>query len=301
MEPGPRSAKPDDPAKPAGLAWPPPWLDSQLVPDSRFARAYDALGDSRRALLKRAIAAQFALNPPRRSQRSALTEELPCGLVRCCVSKPRPFVLLLLDTGLDAPALFLAALLPALAARPTDVLVARLGARADVPDSLLAACELAGQERVAALGPRQMERLLLAAAASGLPGLVLHQDSPAFRRILSSKALRAELDASTLALRGLTPPLRPGLWRDASSRPLPEDVALLYGALDFESPAPGADYASFAAGRGLVLAPDALAGQAGQGGAACCVVAASQLGLYAWPELSPDLFAHCRTTYSSAP
>lgn len=299
MEPGPR---PDDPAKPTPEAcpadWPPRRLDPLLIPDARFARAYRALGDRRRALIKRAIAAQYALNPPRSNLRSVLTEHLPSGLVRTRVSQPRPLVLILLDTGLDAPALLLAALLPTLAARPDDVLVACLGDRAEAPDCLLAACELAGQERVAALGPRQMERLLLDAAASGLPGLVLHADTPALRRILASRPLRAALDASCLTLCALPLPQRPGLWRDAPGRLEPDDVALLYGALPFTIAGPdAADFESFAAGRDLLLLPDERAGQ----GRATCSVTESQLGLFNWPQLSPDLFALCRTTYSSAP
>ncbi len=301
MEPGPRPAQHDDPAKPAARSWPPQRLDSLLIPDARFARAYNALGDRRRALLKRAIAAQYVLNPPRPSLYSVLTEQLASGLVRTSVSRPRPFVLLLLDAGLDAPALLLAALLPALAARPEDVLVARLGGRAETPDSLLAGCELAGQERVAALGPRQLEGLLLDAAASGQSGLVLHADSPALRRILAAKQLRTALDVSSLTLCALPQPQRPGLWRDAPGQFDPADVALLYGALDFEANSPGgADFAAFACGRDLLLLPDARSRQAGQGGAACAV-SESQLGLFAWPQLSPDLFTLRRTTYSSAP
>lgn len=300
MEPGPRPATQDDPAKPVH-SWPPQRLASLLIPDARFARAYDTLGDRRRALLKRTIAAHYALNPPRADRYSVLTEQLASGLVRTRVTQPRPFVLLLLDAGLDAPALLLAALMPALAARPDDVLVARLGGRAETPDSLLAACELAGQEHVAALGPRQLEGLLLDAAVSGQPGLVLHADSPALRRILAAKTLRAALDASCLTLCALPLPQQPGLWRDAPGQFDPADVALLYGALDFEANSPGgAEFAAFASGRGLLLLPDARSRQAGQGGADCAV-SESQLGLFAWPRLSPDLFTICRTTYSSAP
>jgi hypothetical protein len=295
MEPGPR---PEEPAEPTPAAWPPQRLDSLLLPDARFARAYNALGDRRRALLKRAIAAQFALNPPRRTLRAESREVLPSGLARTSIDTPRPFVLLLCDAGLDAPALLLAALLPAFSGRPDHVLVARLGNRADVPDSLLAACELAGQESVAALGPRQMERLLIAAAQTGLPGLVLHQDSAALRRMLAATSVRAALDASPLTLVPLALPQRPGLWRDAPGQLPPADVALLYGALPFEAgSAADADFSAFAAGRDLLLLPD---GRAGQGDAAC-VVCASQLGLFRWPRLSPDLFSLRRCTYSSAP
>jgi len=297
MESAPRSA---DPAK-TPAEWPPQWLEPLLLTDARFARAYEALGDQRRARLKRVIAAQYALHPPRPALHAQNRELLTCGLAHEHARAARPFVLLLCEAGLDAPALFLAALLPVLTARPEEVLVARLGSRAEVPDSLLAACELAGQERLAALGPRQMERLLREAAASGLPGLVVHQDSPAFRRIFAASAVRAALDVSPLALCPLRPPLRPGVWRDAPGQLLPECVEPFYGALPFETgDSLGVDLEAFAAGRGLLLLPDSQAGRAGSCGAACAVCE-SQLGLYRWPELSADLLSLTSGAFSAAP
>jgi hypothetical protein len=295
MEPGPR---PDEPACSA-TPWPPRWLEPLLIPDARFARAYNALGDRRRALIKRAIAAQFALHPPSTAARSEFRQVLPSGLEVTLRVSPRPFTLVLCDSGLDAPAMLLAALMPTFAGRPDQVLVVRLGARSDVPQAMLAACELAGQERVAALGPRQMERLLLAAAQSGLPGLVLHQHSPALRRILDSKALRAALDASPLSIEPLALPLAPGIWRDAPGQINPEDVDLLYGALEFEAGDAARDSLdAFAAGRGLLILPDS---RAGQRTFADCAVCESRLGLFTWPQLVPDLFTVRRCTYSSAP
>ncbi len=128
----------------------PEWLQAHMVPDGCFARAYNRLGDARRALIKSLIARHFVLNPPKGTLHTGRTDRF--GLLeRSSVCGPAPFALLLTDAGIDAPALFLASLLPALCARVPEVLAVRLGKRRDVPDSLLVACELSGQERLATL------------------------------------------------------------------------------------------------------------------------------------------------------
>ena len=299
--------------RPAPVRWTPPaWLEQSLLPDRLFARAYEALGDARRARLKTVIAAQFALNPPRQTLARETIDQLPSGLTRRTTCIPRPFALLFTDESLDAPALFLAALLPALSSRIAEVLVLRLGGKASVPDALLTACELAGQERVAALGPVQAERLLLQCASSGQPGLVLCPDTENLRRLFSRPRLREALDASPLCVSPLALPRRLGLWRDAPGQFDPEALALLYGPLVFDcggvkpgsrgrAPADSA-FASFAAApRDLLLIPEARcgAGQGGQVGAAR-LVSEPHLGLWTWPELTPGVFALTQVALRSA-
>lgn len=295
-----------------GAAWAmPAWLLPRLIPDVRFALAYDRLGDQRRALLKGLIADHYALSPPRAVLRRETSEVLASGLVRAVRSLPRPFALLLTDASLDAPALFLAALMPLLCSGAAEVLVARLGARSALPDALLTACELAGQERVAALSPSQAGRLLSECAQSGLPGLVLHPDAPAFRRMLERPPLRSSLAAGSLRLVALAQPRGLGLWRDAPDQFDQERLEFLFGALPFETagaqpgsstrktPEEGA-YAAFAAARrDLLLAPDARAGTART--AARLLVGESRAGLWTWPELSPDVFAETAQAFTSAP
>lgn len=293
-------------SEPSGWS-PPDWFETHLIPDVRFAKAYNALADDRRALLKGLIARHFALNPPSPAASTSVTERFDL-FSRRSIRGPAPFVLLLTDRELDAPALFLAALLPALCARVPQVLVCRVGKKSDVPDSLLVSCELSGQERVAAVGPVLLQRLLTDCAASGDAGVVLYPDTSAFRHIISQSALRAALDASALRLTALRPPRACGLWRDECHQFPPLDVALLYGLLNFDigGVAPGARKAGpdekgwkafRAVPRDLDLLPQARAGQ----GRGLVTVTESCLGQWAWPELVPDFFVQQRQTFLPVP
>lgn len=284
----------------------PAWLEEHQLSDARFAKAYNALGDQRRALIKGLIARHYALTPPCGPASSSATRRFDL-LEHTSLQEPAPFVLLLLDGLLDAPALFLSALMPALCARVPQVLVARLGQRSAVPDALLASCELCGQERFAALGPMLLQRLLLECAASGEPGLVLYPDTPEFRRLLGQKELRQVLDAAPLRLVPLRAPRVCAIWRDSSIDFPPEDVALLYGALPFEAAgavpgmrsrtAPDEDaWTAFCeVRRDLLLAARACAGQH----RAAVTVSGECLGLWRWPELHPGLFVQERQIFLS--
>lgn len=294
-----------------GLAFP-GWLDSRLVTDARFARAYNACGDSGRAQLKRIIAAHYALNPPRESLAATRLDLLRSGLSVATDTAPATFAVILCDGGMDAPAFLLSALVPALCSGIPEVLVVRLGGAVGLSNSTLAACELAGQERVAALGPAQVERLLAHCAASGLPGVLLHADTAPVRAILARPGLRS-LPASTQVRRvALAPPAQVALWRDSKDDFSPDCVALAYGDLPFEEgglapgekgrkPAASAFEAFALAPRDLLLAPDgrmALSYQAaGQG--ARVTVSRSQLGMWAWDCLCQDVFLRRATVFSS--
>ncbi|MBA4358009.1 MAG: hypothetical protein C0405_09835 [Desulfovibrio sp.] len=289
----------------------PSWLHPRLIADARFARAYETLGDQRRALLKGLMADHYSLAPPLASLASECSRQLASGLTLRTLARPRPFVLLLIDPSLDAPALFLAALMPALCSGAAHVLVVRLGPRSQLPDVLLTACELAGQERVAALGPTLAVSLLSECALSGLPGLVLYPETLGLRRVLQRPALRAQLEASRLRLVPLRPPRALGLWRDAPDQFAPERVDFLYAGLSFEAggagpgrqarKAKGPDpFAAFAATpRDLLLAPDARLGPGRT--AARLLVGESRTGLWAWPGLTPEVFAETSQAFSSAP
>ena len=303
-------------ARSSSPAWTcPTWLAPRFIADACFARAYDALGDQRRALLKGLIADHFALTPPVQSLAAQCSQQFVSGLARHTSSAPRPFVLLLTDASLDAPALFLAALMPALCSGVAEVLVLRLGARpgqpGGPPDALLTACELAGQERVAALSPTLALRLLSECAQSGLPGLVIYPDTPVLRRLFARPDLRGQLDASALRLAPLRLPQSLGLWRDAPAQFDPAVLEFLFGARTFEAGGamPGrrtgkhltdAAFSAFAATRrDLLLVPDDRLAT-GQGGARL-VAGASRTGLWTWPELSPELFWSVTQALGTAP
>ena len=279
----------------------PTWLDQRLVSDFRFARAYNALGDERRALIKGLVARHYSLQHC--GPHNVGLSEAHGIFDRRLVRQPLPFVLLLVDALYDAPALLLAALLPALCGRVPQVLVARLGKGA--PDALLVACELSGQERLATLGPVQLQRLLLELAAGGAPGAVIHPDTEDFRRVLAKPALRQALDASPLRLLPLRAPRLPGLWRDAATDFPPADVALLYGALAFDEQGAAPDQAGqtqpddaawqqfSAVPRDLLLAPAARAGQS----RAVVTSSGECLGMWRWPQLQHTAFAQERQTF----
>lgn len=291
----------------SGWSWP-EWLEPHLVSDSRFARAYGALADDRRALLKGVIARHFVQNPPAHALRQDVEERF--GLFSRHVRKtPAPFVIILVDRDIEAPALFLAALMPALCARVPEILVCRLGKKSDASDAFLTSCELAGQEKVAALGPMLLQRLLAECAATGEPGVVLYPDTASFRHILAQPALCESVDASALRLVGLRPPRACGLWRDEASQFPPLDVALLYGLLNFDIAgiAPGgggkrdeAAWSAFCAtARDLDLVPQSRLGQGFQGRASVCV-SESCLGEWHWPEIGQDLFVRARLIFRQA-
>lgn len=310
----------------------PTWLAPRFIADALFSRAYDALGDQRRALLKGLIADHFALTPPVQSLGAQCSQQLASGLARHTRSVPRPFVLLLTDASLDAPALFLAALMPALCSGAAEVLVLRLGAGSGqpkglpdaLPDAVLTGCELAGQERVAALSPALCQRLLSECAQSAQPGLVLYPDTPVLRRLLARPQLRAQLDASALRLAPLRLPQSLGLWRDAPDQFDPAHLAFLFGALEFEAggaqvfeaggaspgrrsakePTETAFRAFAATRRDLLLVPEERVPEArlaaGQG-TARLVVGQSRTGLWTWDELCPELFLAVVQAFGSAP
>lgn len=276
--------------------WPfPAWLDQRQVSDFRFARAYNALGDERRALIKGLVARHYDLQ---RCEPVRVELGEAFGIFDRKLSRhPLPFVLLLVDALFDAPALMLAALLPALCARVPQVLVARLGKTA--PDSLLVACELSGQERLATLGPVQLQRLLSDLASGDAPGAVIYPDTDAFRRVLGKPVLRQALERSPLRLLPLCAPRLPGIWRDAASDFPPGDVELLYGSLPFDEQGatPGlngqcqpddASWRNFAAvPRDLLLAPASRARES----RAAVTSSGDCLGMWRWPQLQPPVFA----------
>lgn len=297
MEPG-MSAKHD-------ASWASPaWLESHQLSDSRFGRAYNALGDERRALLKGVIARHFALHRPLGALETGIESRHDLLSLRRHTA-PVPFALLLTESQFDAPAFFLSALMPALCARVPQVLCCRLGSRAAAPDSLLTSCELSGQEQLAALGPVLVQRLLLECAASGEPGIVLYPDTFSFRRLLCRKPLAEMLAASSLRLFPLRLPRRAGLWRDAWHQFRSESLELLYGGLRFTpggvAPEAGGSvetdpsaWKRFSASSfDLLLTPDARAGQ----GRAEVAVSEACLGMWRWHGLSPDVFLRQRTAF----
>ncbi|WP_143337278.1 hypothetical protein [Humidesulfovibrio mexicanus] len=272
-----------------------------MVPEACFSRAYASLGDRSRSLIKGLIARHYQLDQPMGPLSWTLDEHYPT-MRRESRMAPVSFALLLVDDSMSAPAFLLAALIPALCARVPHVLVAWMGSRSAAPDTLLTACELAGQERVAAFGPIQVQRLLDACMADGRPGVVLYPGTAALARLLQRPTLAERLAASTVRLLALRRPWRVALWRDTADIPPADDVSLLYGVLQWETNRPGqdtheSDWLAFCnAERDLLVCPDE---RARQGGAAV-TVATGSLGMWRWPGLGPQAFLVCNEVFSPA-
>lgn len=285
----------------------PGWLEARLISDARFARAYHSQGDAGRGLLKRLIAAHYSLNPPSAALVSTRLDVLRSGLTVASDATARAFAVILCDGGLDAPAFLLSALVPALCSGVPEVLVLRLGAAGGLNPATLAACELAGQERVAALGAAQTEKLLVHLAGCGQPGVLIHADTPAVRKLLSRPGLAPLLHCPNVRRVALPLPARVGLWRDGQEDFSPESVAQLYGPLPFEEGGPEdaesvPGFEAFAAiARDLLLIPDGrmnLLHQLPEQGARVTVTR-SQLGLWVWNRLPADAFLLRSTIFSS--
>lgn len=279
----------------------PAWTEGRMVPEARFSRAYSTLGDRSRSLIKGLIARHYQLDHPTGPFSWAVEERYP-AMVRNSRMASVSFALLLVDASMSVPAFLLAALVPALCARIPHVLVAWMGARSAAPDTLLTSCELAGQERVVALGPVQAQRLLDACIADGRSGVVLYPETVAMSRLVQRAPLAERLSGSAVRLLALRFPRHVGLWRDTGDVPTAADVSLLYGALPFETNRPGpdakeTDWRAFCATkRDLLLCPDKCVRQSG----AAVTVTLGCLGMWRWPGLGQETFRVRNEVFSPA-
>ncbi|WP_022662681.1 hypothetical protein [Paucidesulfovibrio longus] len=153
----------------------PTWALDACLDDETFAAAYEAVSAERRALLKTAIARQYAWRAP-----------APCSETRCArvwtqgfesleLAAPADVCLLLFDASCASPARILAALLPALNAGIGTVLAVHARGPQDAPSSeaVLAAFELAGQEAVLELPRGKVRELIEASTENGESCIVL--------------------------------------------------------------------------------------------------------------------------------
>ncbi|MCM0755817.1 hypothetical protein M7784_11245 [Desulfovibrio aminophilus] len=151
----------------------PSWLDGSLARDASFGRAYAAVPDARRALLKTAIARLWDWCAPAEALHRRAETLWRSGLRSVSLAEPRRFAMMLFDAGETSPSRLLAALVPALAAGVPDVLAVRLGGRALPPAPQLLALELAGVERLALLSRARCAELLAHLGQGGESGAVL--------------------------------------------------------------------------------------------------------------------------------
>ena len=131
----------------------PDWTEDFLVADAAFAAAYDACASEERAALKTAIA-RTATVCGVAGDVSHRVRVMRQGFSLREISCPASWTILVLDGVQTGPARMLAALMPAILAGVPDILVCRVVRDSTpFPQGLLAALELAGQERVMECGP----------------------------------------------------------------------------------------------------------------------------------------------------
>lgn len=189
----------------------PSWIEERLVGDAAFARAYAAVSDRHRALLKTALARAWEWAGPAAAESSRYETLGRSGLASVRLIRPRRFAVLLFDETENSPARLLAALTPVLAAGVPDVLALRVGGRSLPPAPVLTALELAGVERLARLS-RERALKLLRELDPRSPGLILGLGAGAVAEILAAcppSPWRAVWRG------GLGGPL--GVWRDKAA------------------------------------------------------------------------------------
>lgn len=126
------------------------WLSAHVLDDSLSASAYESLGDSGRAVLKKCLARQYAVwgEPSRRECRERAYRH---GFSLVETEAPVPYAVVLCDAQYAWPAAFAAAIMPALLAgveHVFPVFIPASGAESAPPLSpLLAVLELAGVEQ----------------------------------------------------------------------------------------------------------------------------------------------------------
>lgn len=201
----------------------PRWIEDRLVGDAAFARAYAAVPDTRRALLKTALARAWEWAGPAVLETSRCAALGRSGLSSLRLTRPRRFAVLLFDATENSPARILAALAPALAAGIPEVLAVGVGGRSLPPAPVLTALELAGVERLARLSREQCLKFLRELDPFQ-PGLILALGGGPAAGVL---AACPQSPWRVVRRGGLDGPL--GVWRDSA-----EDLDL--EALAFAQP-----------------------------------------------------------------
>lgn len=172
---------------------------ARCIADDAFASAYDALAPEERALIKTAVArivgALASCSCPEVSVVSS-RKSMRQGVSLYEETRPADWAAILWDGAYGGWPRILAALLPAILAGVPDCLACRVGAAPSdgpLPDAVLAAMELAGQELVADVSLDDAFSLLTESAERGLAGRVVLLGADAGFDALAAKAARLGL------------------------------------------------------------------------------------------------------------
>lgn len=137
----------------------PEWLSDYQLEDAFFANAYESTEPHLRAWLKKTIAQVFEINSPCCPLKSWTVDTWRGGFETEIARSPLDWTVMLVDCESVSPVRLLAALVPALAAGVSNVMVIIEG-DGDIPASILAGLELAGQEDVVRLDTSQLDELV---------------------------------------------------------------------------------------------------------------------------------------------
>ncbi|TVM35110.1 histidinol dehydrogenase [Oceanidesulfovibrio marinus] len=148
----------------------PSWFLDAALSDTPFAEAFDAVGDSRRALLKTAIARLTTVYGASAIAFSSESQGYSNGFTLSRHVRPAHCAFIVIDEHFASPSALLAALMPALLAGVPDVAVVRIAGKKakQWPDSLLCAMELAGQELAVDVTMESFHTLLADMSGSGV-------------------------------------------------------------------------------------------------------------------------------------
>lgn len=149
----------------------PDWLNSHIPDDQLFAQAYQSIPDTRRALMKTAIARLYDWYGPQKVIQQEVTQQWTSGLGSTVRFGAVDFAVLLFDTTILSSARVLAALIPAISSGVKNVLAVRIDDEATPWDSaLLTGFELAGQEMLVSLTSAHVRRLFFELRDCGATG-----------------------------------------------------------------------------------------------------------------------------------
>lgn len=165
----------------------PGMVESRLVADGVFAKAYDAVTPAERAVIKTGIARMAAFFGPVEGVETHSVTTLREGFCLHADSRRAPWAVVMWDGAYAGAMRVLAALVPAMLAGVTDILACRVGGGGAFPQPLLAAMELAGQELVADCSPEDAAEIAALCGAADTGGrLVLLGRNAAFDRIAAA-------------------------------------------------------------------------------------------------------------------
>jgi len=270
-------------------------MERGRIPDTAFATAYAQVTDRKRAWIKTGLAAVYAALggplPILRQSGGTLGHDLAFSRIDI----PLDFVLILCGPDFSSPARLMAAVVPALCARVSDVAVVRIGSV--WPKPLLTTLELCGVETVCRLGMRALPGLLAELPQKGRGALVMLDDI----RLPACPHDAIRLFSARIAGRaGVFPIAHTAFDAEALAFAHPDMTFFVHGeASDALSVFPsGQENLAEAAHLDYDAVYADAAHQEAALRAAPLVLGPGRETFWLWPHLSPEAFRHCRVTAS---